>query len=233
MLDATYRRHLASRLWEKGIWFDRDKPFDWTSGRKSPLYVATRPFLEYPYNRMLVVQGFSTTVVQEEIHYDIIAAVANAGISPATTFGDSVGARVVEVYIKPKEHGMQLPIEGLDEEGLGGRKVLVMDNVVSFGGTMACATQIIRDSNGRVDNGLVIFDYSFDHARQVFSCDAPFGDDKSVLDTSITVTPLLTYHDIIDVGLEESYITMDDINFIEEWRKDYLGWVEKYGFMEK
>ena len=174
-----------------------DNPFTWASGFRMPIYNDNRMFLFHPEHRGLLARGFEEILQTEEIPYEVIAGTSTAGIPPATTLADHLGKPMIYVRDKPKDHGLQNQIEGIDAESdLQGRKVVLVEDLISTGGSSARAVQAIRDANGECNYCVSIFNYGLDKAVQAFEG----------LNPSCEVRSLLTYDTLLEVAKETGYI---------------------------
>jgi len=218
-----FRRHKHGKagLEIKAIKLNPDEPFEWTSGYMMPIYNDNRMFLFNSEHRRLISECFNDVLQSNNISYDVIAGTSTAGISPGTTLADRVQKPLIYVRDKPKEHGLRNRIEGIDAElDLDGKKVILIEDLISKGGSSARAVQAIRDANGECNHCLSIFNYGFDSANQTFYD----------LNPECEVTSLLTYDVLLEVAKETGYINNQQIEMLEEWRADPWKWGEKHGF---
>jgi len=162
----TYEKQIAKAGLEiNAIKLRPDNPFTWASGFRMPIYNDNRMFLFHPEHRGLLARGFEKILQSEEIPYEVIAGTSTAGIPPATTLADHLGKPMIYVRDKPKDHGLQNQIEGIDAESdLQGRKVILVEDLISTGGSSARAVQAIRDANGECNYCVSIFNYGLDKA---------------------------------------------------------------------
>ena len=198
-----------------------DNPFTWASGFKMPIYNDNRMFLFYSEYRWLISEGFKEIIKLNNISYDVVAGTSTAGIPPATTLADEVRKPLIYVRDEPKNHGLRNQIEGIDAESdLDGKKVVLIEDLISTGGSSARAVQAIRDANGECDYCISIFNYGLDKAVQAFDN----------LNPKCEVRSLLTYDTLLEVAKNTKHIDNQQIKMLEEWRKDPFGWGEKHGF---
>src|SRR5436305_4581044 len=88
----------------KAILFDADKPFTFTSGWASPVYVDMRKIISYPRLRNAILD-FAVTTVQHEIGYetiDVVAGGETAGIPYAAWLADRLMLPMQYIRKKPK-----------------------------------------------------------------------------------------------------------------------------------
>ncbi len=196
-----------------------DNPFTWASGFRMPIYNDNRMFLFFPEHRKLIAEGFTNLV--KDIPYEVIAGTSTSGIPPATTLADSLNKPMIYVRDKPKDHGLKNQIEGIDAESdLQGRKVILIEDLISTGGSSARAVQNIRDANGNCDYCISIFNYGLDKAVQAFD----------TLNPKCEVRSLLNYETLLETAKETGYINDQQAEMLAGWRADPFGWGEKHGF---
>ena len=215
-------RAIAERALEiKAIKLNFDNPFTWASGYRMPIYNDNRMFLWNYDDRILIAHSFLDIMNKENIRWSVVAGTSTAGISPATTLGDYVKCPIIYVRGNPKDHGLKNQIEGIDSESnLGGKKVVLIEDLISTGGSSIKAVEAIRNANGKCDWCLSIFDYGFKEARDAFAN----------LEPPCNVRSALTYGALIDVARDKNYINCGQAKMLEDWREDPLGWGEKRGF---
>jgi orotate phosphoribosyltransferase len=198
-----------------------DDPVTWTCGSRMPIYNDNRMLLgDYDY-RKIIADGFMELIAKNNIHWYAIAGTSTSGIPPATTLADLTQSPLIYVRDKPKDHGLRNQIEGIDAESdLRNRKVVLIEDLISTGGSSARAVQAIRDANGDCRYCLSIFNYGLDKAEEEFNN----------MDPKCEIKSLLTYDKLLEVGLKMGCISGEQVNVLEEWRKDPFGWGEKRGF---
>src|SRR3989338_5722640 len=152
-----------------------DKPFLWASGYYMPIYNDNRMLLGSHRHRRFIADSFMNIISQEGIDFKIIAGTSTAGIPLDTTLADRMDFPLIYVRDKPKDHGMRNQIEGIDaEKTLEGKKVILIEDLISTGSSSAAAVHAIRQANGTIDNCLSIFNYGLDDAVRMFNGQKPF-----------------------------------------------------------
>jgi len=196
-------------------------PFTWASGYRMPIYNDNRMLLFYPEYRVLIANGFKEIIDKEKIECDIIAGTSTAGIPHATILADLLNKPLIYIRDKPKDHGLKNQIEGLDaDKDLDGKKVIVIEDLISTGGSSAKAVQAVRDAKGKVEYCLSIFSYGLDKAKNEFD----------VLPEKTEVRSILTYDVLLETAKEIDYLTIAQIDLLADWRKDPFNWGAKHGF---
>jgi orotate phosphoribosyltransferase len=108
--------------------------------------------------------------------------------------------------------------------------VLLIEDLISTGGSSASVVQGIRDANGNCVDCYSIFNYGLDKAEAMFRGEEPYDKEGHKLDPSCNVESLLTYELLLQTAKETGYLNADQIKMLEEWRADPFGWGEKHGF---
>ena len=166
LLDTTTAGLVASKLLEiKAIKLQPNEPFTWASGWKSPIYCDNRLALSYPEVRTFIKDRLIEVARREFEDVESIAGVATAGIPQGALLADALGLPFLYVRSKAKGHGMTNMIEG---KVTVGQKVLVVEDLVSTGGSSLKAVQDLRDAGFDVVGMVAIFTYGFEVAKENF-----------------------------------------------------------------
>jgi len=213
-------RQIAEAGLEVGaIKLNPNDPFTWASGYRMPIYNDNRMFLFDWKNRSLVLDGFYN--LSEDRKSFVVAGTSTSGIPWGAILSDMQGLPFIYVRDKPKDHGLRNQIEGIDaKKDLDSRRVIVIEDLISTGGSSARAVQAVRDANGHCDECWSIFDYELDRAQEAF--------DR--LDPACRTESLLTYSVLLDVAVERGYIDGQQQKMLGEWRANPFEWGEKHGF---
>lgn len=188
------------------------KPFTWASGLKSPIYCDNRIVLSHPEIRSFVVDQF-VELAKTMPSFDVVAGVATAGIPHGALLADRLNVPFVYVRSKAKAHGRQNQIEGKLEKG---QKALVIEDLISTGGSCLQAVECLREAGAEVVGVLAIFTYSFDKAKLAFDS------------ANCRMATLSNYEALIQQATAQSYITPDQQTTLEAWRKDPKAWSEQH-----
>ncbi|MEK6896406.1 MAG: orotate phosphoribosyltransferase [Nanoarchaeota archaeon] len=228
-MSEDYAGVLATHALRIGaIKLSPQKPFQWASGYFMPIYNDNRMLLGDLQAREHVVDGLLATVRTRE-GCEVIAGTSTAGIPWASFVAGRLQLPMIYVRDKPKDHGLKNQIEGIDaEKDLGGRRVLLIEDLVSTGGSSAKAVQAIRDAKGSINTCACIFNYDLDEAREMFMGEKPFDQDRTL--RPCLLTSLLKYQKLIAVAEETGYINEEQAEMLEEWRMNPFKWGERRGF---
>lgn len=192
----------------KAIKLSPQNPFTWASGLKSPIYCDNRTLLSYPLIRDMVVEGL---VEKSKLFqpFDLVAGVATAGIPHGALLADRLKLPFVYVRAKAKEHGRQNLIEG---ELKPGQKILVIEDLISTGGSSLQAVEALRSEGCTVVGVLAIFTYEFDAAKTSFQ------------QADCQLETLSDYSTMTQVAVESAYVSPTDQETLRLWRQDPKQW---------
>jgi orotate phosphoribosyltransferase len=217
---------LARAIAEQGlrigaIKLNPEDPFQWASGYRMPVYNDNRMFLFHPDTRRAIARGLGDMVADRGIAPEVVAGTATAGIPHGALLADLLSLPFIYIRDKPKGHGLRNRIEGLDAESdLEGRRVVVIEDLISTGGSSARAVEAVREANGLCAWCLSIFGYGLEKAAEEFAA----------LDPPCAFESLLTFPVLLDVAREGGFLPPEHIALLEDWRGDPFGWGEKHGF---
>jgi orotate phosphoribosyltransferase len=178
-------------------------------------------FLFFPQIRQVIAQGLADFIAEEGIDPQVVAGTATAGIPHGVLLADVLSLPYIYIRDKPKGHGLKNRIEGIDAESdLDGRKVVVIEDLISTGGSSARAVEAVREANGDCNWCLSIFNYGLGKAAEQFEA----------LDPPCDFSSLLTFPVLLEVARSGGFLTEEQITLLSEWREDPFGWGEKHGF---
>ena len=210
MENNTLKRDFASKLLRiKAIKLQPNEPFTWASGWKSPFYCDNRKTLSYPDIRTFVKVGMVHAILKHFPEADVIAGVATAGIPQAALIADVLNMPLIYVRSKPKDHGLENLIEGEMKEGA---KVVVIEDLISTGGSSLKAVEAIRKAGGDVVGMVASYTYGFPIAAQAFK------------DANVKLVTLTDYDHVVAEALATGYIQESDTELLNEWRKAPSNW---------
>ncbi|MBR2192288.1 MAG: orotate phosphoribosyltransferase [Bacteroidaceae bacterium] len=193
----------------KAIKLQPDNPFTWASGWKSPFYCDNRKTLSYPELRSFVKLEIARVILENFDEVDAIAGVATGAIPQGALVADALNKPFVYVRSKPKDHGLENLIEG---ELMPGMKVVVVEDLISTGGSSLKAVEAIRNNGCEVIGMVASFTYGFDVAQEAFKA------------ARVKLITLTNYEAVLDVALKTKYITEAQVPVLDTWRKDPANW---------
>lgn len=181
------------------------QPFTWTSGIKSPIYCDNRLTMSYPQIRDLIAESFAAVIRESYPDTEVIAGTATAGIPHAAFVAQKLGLPMAYIRDKAKGHGKENQIEGLIQAG---QKVIVIEDLISTGGSSIKAAQAVREAGADPQAVLAIFSYQLDKAVDGFA------------EAGIALQTLSNYTALIDVAVERGVIKPEDLELLQSWRQD-------------
>lgn len=180
-------------------------PFTWTSGIKSPIYCDNRLTMTYPEIRDLIAEGFAAIIRERYPNAEVIAGTSTAGIPHAAWVAQKLNLPMAYIRDKAKGHGKQNQIEG---KVLPGQKVVVIEDLISTGGSSIKAALAVREAGAEVLAVLAIFTYEFDSAKQAFEAE------------QVPLATLSNYSALIQSAVELGKVAADDVATLQAWRQD-------------
>lgn len=202
---------LAEKLLQiSAIKLQPNNPFIWASGWNSPIYTDNRTTLSYPDVRNFIKVELSRIVLENFPDAEALAGVATGAIAMGALVADTLGLPYVYVRSTPKDHGLENLIEGNLKPGT---KVVVIEDLVSTGGSSLKAVEAIRNVGCEVVGMTCIFTYEFPVSVKRFH------------DANVHLVPLGNYTSMLDVAVKTDYIRPDEVETLKEWRKNPAGWV--------
>ncbi|MHA2406221.1 MAG: orotidine-5'-phosphate decarboxylase [Candidatus Hermodarchaeia archaeon] len=130
--------------------------FKLASGKTSPYYIDLRVIPSFPREFQMLTDLFTQWLAgHPDITFDRIAGVPTAGISFATALCNRLSTPLLYIRSKPKKYGRQKRVEGVFEPG---DHVLVIDDLITDGGSKIEAVQALRDADLKVTDVLVAVD---------------------------------------------------------------------------
>jgi orotate phosphoribosyltransferase len=166
MMSASEK--LARAFHDTGSFkWDQQKGFTLASGQVSPFYVDCRALMAHPSARRLVGQLAHSALMGVEI--DCLGGLEIGAISIATTISDFAYAaetkrqwRTFVVRKQAKDHGLGKLIEGAIRSG---DRALIVDDVLTSGGSLLKAVGSAREAGLVVTHALVIVDRKEQNGR--------------------------------------------------------------------
>ena len=193
----------------KAIKLQPSNPFTWASGWKSPIYCDNRKTLSFPEVRSFIRDSFALKVKELYPAAELIAGVATGAIAHGALAADKLGLPFVYVRSGAKEHGLGNQIEGYFEPG---QKVVVIEDLISTGGSSLNAVKALRDAGCEVLGMVAIFTYEFKKASDAFEAE------------NCTLDTLSNYSVLVDTAVKTGYIGQAEVDTLKKWRVDPSVW---------
>jgi orotate phosphoribosyltransferase len=184
-------------------------PFTWASGWKSPIYCDNRVILSFPAIRNYIRDEFSKNIEKQFGKPDVIAGVATGAIGIGVLVAESLGLPFVYVRPEAKKHGRLNQVEGFLQKG---QNVIVVEDLISTGNSSLLAVEALRNEGANIKGMAAIFSYSFKIAEDSFA------------NANVDLFTLSNYECLLDLAVAKDYITENEQNLLQEWRKSPAEW---------
>lgn len=206
----TLKKDFASKLLNvKAIKLQPNDPFTWASGWKSPFYCDNRKTLSYPGLRNFVKLELVHAVLEHFPEAEAVAGVATGAIAQGALVADELNLPFVYVRSKAKDHGMGNLIEGELEKG---SKVVVVEDLISTGGSSLKAVAALREVEYEVVGMVASYTYGFPVAAEAFA------------EAGVRLETLTDYDHVVAEAVATGYIAESDVEVLAEWRKNPSEW---------
>jgi len=199
------------------VHFSADKPFTFTSGIASPVYIDCRKIISYPRIREMIT-NFSVSVILSEVgleQFDAIAGGETAGIPFAAWIAAEMGLPMQYVRKKPKGFGRDAQIEGTITDN---QRVLLVEDLTTDGGSKINFCNALRKAGAKADHTIVVLYYDiFEQTREKLTADG------------IKLHSLATWWDVLAVCKAENHFDTHTLGQVEAFLNAPLEWSGKNG----
>ena len=210
MIMDTIKKQLAQKLMDiKAVKLQPQDPFTWASGWKSPIYTDNRKTLSFADVRGFVKLELCHAIQEHFPEAEAVAGVATGAIAQGALVADELGLPYVYVRPKPKDHGMGNQVEGELPKGI---KVVVVEDLISTGGSSLKAVAALREYGVEVIGMVASFTYGFPVAEEAFR------------EAGVKLVTLSDYNAVLEQAAETGYIKPEEIEVLKEWRKNPIEW---------
>ncbi len=188
-------------------------PFTWTSGLRSPIYCDNRLTLSYPKVRREIAAGLQKLILDNFSEAEVIAGTATAGIPHAAWVSELMDLPMCYVRSKAKGHGKGNQIEGKVEQG---QKVVVVEDLISTGGSVITAVQALREAGCEVLGVVSIFTYGLEKGKELLQRE------------EIRTLSLTDFATLIEVAISKGYVSAENQESLLSWSKDPTEWSKQF-----
>ena len=213
---------VARMLFEvEAVRFMGEKPFIFTSGWASPVYIDCRRLISFPRVRGTLIDLGASLVCREAgfERFDAVAGGETAGIPFAAWMADRLQLPMQYVRKKPKGFGRNAQIEGHVADG---QRVLLVEDLASDGRSKTVFCKALRDAGATVDHVFVIFFYSI------------FRDSPRILaEMGVTMHHLATWWDVLAAAKAGGRFEPEVLREVESFLNDPAGWSKANGGIDK
>ncbi|HAQ07035.1 MAG TPA: orotate phosphoribosyltransferase [Bacillus bacterium] len=204
------KREIAEMLLEiEAVSLQPENPFIWSSGMQSPIYCDNRLTLSYPKVRRKIAAGLKNLILEHFPETDVIAGTATAGIPHAAWVSELLDLPMSYVRSKAKGHGKGNQIEG---KVTAGQKVVVVEDLISTGGSVIEAVQALREAGCQVLGVVSIFTYELEKGI------------AQLTEADIVSYSLTDFSTLSHLAEEKGLISKTDVESLGEWRRNPAEW---------
>lgn len=201
----------------EAVHFRADKPYTFTSGLASPVYIDCRKLISYPRIRTALMD-FSTSILLRDVgfeQFDAVAGGETAGIPFAAWIADRLNLPMQYVRKKPKGFGRDAQIEGDISEG---QRVLLVEDLTTDGGSKIKFCEALRRAGAVVTDTIVVFYYDiFPETRE------------HLQEHGLRLHSLATWWDVLNVCKENGYFDTKTLDEVEAFLHQPLKWSGEHG----
>lgn len=189
----------------RAVFFRPDEPFIWASGIKSPVYCDNRLTLSNTDVRRHIENGLADIIAKHFPDVEVLMGTSTAGIAHAAITAHILNLPMGYVRSGAKDHGRKNQIEG---KLLPGQKVVVIEDLISTGGSVAEVVEILREAGAEVLGVASIFTYGMKKGFER-------------LESANIVNFSLTNFDVVaEMAAADKYIREEDIQRLIAFRNN-------------
>ncbi|HLX28370.1 MAG TPA: orotate phosphoribosyltransferase [Casimicrobiaceae bacterium] len=201
----------------EAVLFNAAKPFIFTSGWASPVYIDCRKIISYPRVRSTLVD-FGCSTIFREIGFESIDTIVGgetAGIPFGAWIADTLALPMQYVRKKPKGFGRNAQIEGFLREG---SRALLVEDLTTDGRSKINFCEALRGAGARVDHVFVIFYYAiFEESEKILA------------DLGVAHHYLATWWDVLAAAKRHRYFDTGTIGEVEKFLHAPADWSAAHG----
>ena len=201
----------------KAVLFWDAKPFIFTSGWASPVYIDCRKLNFYPRIRAQLIDFAAATLARDAGYeqFDVIAGGETAGIPYAAWLAERLALPMQYIRKKPKGFGRNAQIEGDLRDGA---RTLLVEDLTTDGRSKINFCTALRDAGAVVEHVYVNFYYDiFPQSKQILA------------DLKVRLHYLATWWDVLSVVKKDAYLGVAQIAEIEKFLNAPAEWSAAHG----
>jgi orotate phosphoribosyltransferase len=208
----------ARMLFEiEAVHFMTEKPFIFTSGKASPVYIDCRKIISFPRVRSTLMD-FGAAKLAQDIgfeQFDAVAGGETAGIPFAAFIAERLNLPMQYVRKKSKGFGRDARIEGDIKKG---QRILLVEDLTTDGGSKLSFAEAIRSAGAEVKHTFVIFYYDI------------FKDSmKKLNDNDLSLHYLATWWDVLNYAKKTNKFDKRTLSSVEDYLNNPIDWSNNNG----
>ena len=190
-----------------------DEPITFASGIRSPVYMDIRRLIGDPSAWQTVIEGLGESLRESGGAPEVVAGVAAGGIPHSSTVAYAAGLPSCFVRKEAKRHGRGRAVEGADVRG---RRVVLVEDVVTTGGSSLDAVRALREAGGEVRVCLAVAGYGF---AETFSA---FGE------VGVELLLLVSFSELLEAASEWGDVSPQVAAEARRWWSDPHRWEPEF-----
>lgn len=198
-------------LENKAVTLNAKEPYTYSSGIRSPIYCDNRALIASVDAREKIVQSYLDAL--KDLDFNVVAGISTAGIPWAAWISSKLNKPMAYIRGGKKGHGKGNQIEGAK---LKGKKTIIIEDLISTGGSSFAAVQAARDGGAEVIGVIAIFTYELEKASKILE--------------NTKVIALTNFSTLIEVAKSNNDIDEDELKIVKEWNKNPQEWGPNNGF---
>ena len=211
-MDRKIAEITSQLLWQhKVVQVNEQEPFRLASGNFAPIYINCRLLISFPSTRDILI-GLARHLCQERpIECDCVAGGETAGIPFAAWLAEKLNKPLIYVRKKRKDYGGGQLLEGIAQG-----KVLLVEDLMTDGGSKVGFIEGIREAGCTISDCLVIVDRQQKGAQKL----AEMG---------VTVHSLVGLSTCLEMGQTLGLLSEASLEEVKHYLKDPSAWNLKRG----
>lgn len=193
--------------------FKPKEPFELTSGKPSPVYVDARLWTQSRIAADFFVNAIKWKLKEDNIDFNVLGGGVTAGVPYSERLASSLDVPSIYIRSEPKGHGKSAQIEGLED--LEGKKVLLVEDLITTGGSKLDFIEGVERAGGKVEDCLVVFD-----RKQ--------GGREALEKEGVELHSVITLPELVDYGEGEGKITQKEAKSLKKYIGNPGSWEERF-----
>jgi orotate phosphoribosyltransferase len=215
----TDRRVRASELLLEigAVHCNIERPFIFTSGWASPVYVDCRRLISTPRQRREIIQ-LAAEEIERSIgrdQFDLVAGGETAGIPFAAWIADYFFLPMIYVRKKPKEVGRLAQIEGTLEPG---KRVILVEDLTTDAKSKMNFCRALKRAGAIVEHTVVIFYYGLYPEAE-----------RNLREVGVRLHALTDWRTTLEVAEARRYFSVQEAEVIREFLATPEVWSKAHG----
>ena len=201
----------------KAVALSVSAPFRYASGILSPVYCDNRLMISSPEKWDIIIKILED-IIRSKIgleNIEVIAGTSTAGIPHASRLASKLALPLIYVKSENGINGKKSCIEGTL---FYGKRVLVVEDLVSTGKSSIEAVRILRQHGAAVENCAAIFTYQMKSAEKIFN------------DENCSLYCASNFSAMIKTAVTNKYISNNDAEIAVSWNMDPENWGKTHGY---